>query len=107
MSADTFTVNVTAHEGTEGVTATGSTTLTTTAFPDQVVTKSDGGATVDAGGTVAYTIDYANIGPGDSTGVVLTEFPLSRAVPSAISAGVLTHASEWVRAPLDEYSLAC
>jgi uncharacterized repeat protein (TIGR01451 family) len=75
MSADTFTINITAHEGTEGtVTATGQTTLTTTAFPDLVVTKSDGGATVDANGTVAYSIDYSNVGLGDSTGVVLTEF---------------------------------
>jgi uncharacterized repeat protein (TIGR01451 family) len=74
MTADTFSVNITAHEGTEGVTATGQTTITTTAEPDLVVTKSDGGATVNAGGSVAYTIGYSNIGLGNSTGVVLTEF---------------------------------
>src|SRR5262245_51713806 len=52
MSGDTFTVDVTAHEGTEGVTATGQITITTTASPDLVVTKSDGGAAVHAGGSV-------------------------------------------------------
>src|SRR5262249_37312002 len=66
--------NVTAHEGTEGVTATGQTTITATAFPDLVVTKSDGGATVNAGGSVAYTINYSNAGLANATGVILTEF---------------------------------
>jgi uncharacterized repeat protein (TIGR01451 family) len=74
MTADTYTINVTAHEGTEGVTATGQTTITATGAPDLVVTKSDGGATVNAGGTVAYTINYSNAGFANSTGVVLTEF---------------------------------
>src|SRR6516225_8982846 len=74
MTADTYTINVTAHEGTEGVTATGQTTITATGAPDLVVTKSDGGATVNAGGTVAYTINYSNVGFASSTGVVLTEF---------------------------------
>src|SRR5262249_30081070 len=69
---DTFSVKVTAHEGTEGVTATRQTTITATAAPDLVVTKSDGGATVGAGGTVAYTIDFANAGLAEATGVVLT-----------------------------------
>src|SRR5262249_6794226 len=45
-----------------------------TAFPDLVVSKSDGGASVNAGGTVAYTINFSNAGPTDATGVVLTEF---------------------------------
>ncbi|HEY1377940.1 MAG TPA: DUF11 domain-containing protein, partial [Gemmataceae bacterium] len=71
---DTFSVVVTAHEGTEGVTASRQTTITATAAPDLVVTKSDGGATVDPGGTVTYTIDFANVGLAKSTGVVLTEF---------------------------------
>jgi uncharacterized repeat protein (TIGR01451 family) len=72
--ADTFTITVTAHEGTEGVTATRQTTITATALPDLVVSKSDGGATVSAGGSVAYTINYSNAGLANSTGVVLTEF---------------------------------
>src|SRR5262249_38541110 len=73
-TGDTFTITVTAHEGTEGVTATGQTPITTTAFPDLVVSKSDGGASVNAGGSVAYTINYSNAGLANATGVVLTEF---------------------------------
>ena len=73
-SADTFTVIVTAHEGTEGVTATDQTPITATGLPDLVVAKSDGGATVNAGGSVAYTINYSNAGLANATGVVLTEF---------------------------------
>jgi uncharacterized repeat protein (TIGR01451 family) len=38
------------------------------------VTKSDGGVTVNAGGTVPYTITFSNAGLAPSTGVVLTEF---------------------------------
>src|SRR5262249_51517579 len=73
-AGDTFTITVTAHEGTEGVTATGQTTITATAAPDLVVSKSDGGATVNAGDSVAYTINYSNAGLANATGVVLTEF---------------------------------
>ncbi|HEX3152354.1 MAG TPA: hypothetical protein VHR66_30050 [Gemmataceae bacterium] len=71
---DTFSITVTAHEGTEGVTATRQTAIIATAAPDLVVSKSDGGATVSAGGTVAYTINYSNAGLANATGVVLTEF---------------------------------
>ena len=38
------------------------------------MSKSDGGATVNAGGSVAYTINYSNAGLANATGVVLTEF---------------------------------
>ena len=44
----------------------------TAAPPDLSLSKSDGGASVSAGGTVAYTLTYANAG-GDATGVVITE----------------------------------
>ena len=71
---DTFTIIVTAHEGTEGVTATDQTPITAIGFPDLVVAKSDSGATVSAGGSVAYTINYSNAGLANATGVVLTEF---------------------------------
>ena len=40
------------------------------AAPDLVVTKSDGGTTVNAGGSVAYTINYSNAGLANATGVV-------------------------------------
>jgi uncharacterized repeat protein (TIGR01451 family) len=41
--------------------------------PDLSLTKSDGGATVAPGGTVAYTLTYANSGSIGATGVVITE----------------------------------
>ncbi len=43
------------------------------AVPDLTLTKTDGGVTVDAGGTVAYTLGYTNAGNQGATGVVLTE----------------------------------
>ena len=43
------------------------------AFPDLVLTKSDGGATVAPGGTVVYTLAYANTGDQAATGVTITE----------------------------------
>lgn len=41
--------------------------------PDLSLTKSDGGAGVTPGGTVAYTLSYANSGGQAATGTVLTE----------------------------------
>jgi uncharacterized repeat protein (TIGR01451 family) len=41
--------------------------------PDLSVTKSDGGASASAGGTIAYTLTYSNSGSTGATGVVLTE----------------------------------
>ena len=43
-----------------------------TAAPDLSIAKSASGATV-AGGTVVYTLSYANSGSQDATGVVITE----------------------------------
>jgi uncharacterized repeat protein (TIGR01451 family) len=73
-AADTFTFQVTAHEGTEGITATAQTTLPAVARPDLSVTVSDGGATAAPGGTVSYTVGFANAGPGAATGVLVTDF---------------------------------
>ncbi len=44
-----------------------------TAAPDLTLTKSDGGATVAPGGTVAYTLSYANAGNQNAIGVSLAE----------------------------------
>ncbi|HRQ41055.1 MAG TPA: PKD domain-containing protein [Chloroflexota bacterium] len=44
-----------------------------TAQPDYSIGKSDGGATGTPGGTVAYTLSYANNGNQGGTGVVLNE----------------------------------
>ncbi len=52
---------------------TASDTTTVNAAPDLSITKSDGGASVTPGQTVAYTLTYSNIGNQDATGVVITE----------------------------------
>jgi uncharacterized repeat protein (TIGR01451 family) len=52
---------------------TGSDTTPVTAAPDLAVTKSDGGSSTTAGGTVAYTVAYTNNGDQDAVGVVLNE----------------------------------
>src|SRR6185312_9401078 len=52
---------------------TASDTTPVIAAPDFSLTKSDGGASVAPGGTVAYTLTYANSGNQGATGVVLTE----------------------------------
>src|SRR5262249_46805607 len=100
-TGDTFTVNVTAHEGTEGVTATGQTPITATASPDLVVSKSDGGATVNAGGSVAYTINYSNAGLANATGVVLTEF-----LPVGSTFNAAGSTAGWVALGTNEFHFA-
>ncbi|MET0555518.1 MAG: hypothetical protein ABW221_20930 [Vicinamibacteria bacterium] len=52
---------------------TASDTTPVNAAPDLTVTKGDGGVSVAPGGTVTYTVGYANAGNQDATGVVLTE----------------------------------
>ena len=44
-----------------------------TAQPDLRITKSDAGVAVPAGGLIVYTLNYANTGNQDATGVVLRE----------------------------------
>jgi uncharacterized repeat protein (TIGR01451 family) len=51
----------------------GSDTTPVTGAVDLSITKSDGGASVAPGGTVSYTLTYANAGNRGATGVVLTE----------------------------------
>ncbi|HRI04238.1 MAG TPA: Calx-beta domain-containing protein [Pyrinomonadaceae bacterium] len=69
---------------------------------DLTILKSDGGATVAAGGTVAYTLNYANNGTTPATGVVLTE-----TVPahSSFNAGVST--AGWVCTPNNNAGSTC
>jgi len=43
------------------------------AVPDLTITKDDGGITATAGSTIAYAINYANIGNQQSTGIMITE----------------------------------
>ena len=71
-------------------------------IPDLSLTKSDGDASVAPGGTVAYTLTYANIGTGGATGVVLTE-----TVPAntAFNAGAST--AGWVCTPNGNAGSTC
>ncbi|WP_165371449.1 carboxypeptidase regulatory-like domain-containing protein [Pseudolysobacter antarcticus] len=70
--------------------------------PDLSLTKSDGGASVAPGGTVAYTLTYANGGGQNATGVVLSE-----TVPanSTFNAGAST--AGWVCTPNNTAGSAC
>ena len=43
------------------------------AAPDLTIAKDDGGATAVPGGTIAYTLTYANDGNQDATGVALSD----------------------------------
>ncbi len=43
------------------------------AAPDLMITKDDGGVRTEPGGVVIYTLDYANVGDQDATGVIITD----------------------------------
>lgn len=67
-----------ADDGTNGTDPTpadnsASDTTPVDAAPDLSILKGDGGASVEPGGTIAYTLAYANAGNQNATGVVLTE----------------------------------
>src|SRR5207302_1688803 len=67
-----------ADDGTHGADPTpannsASDTTPVTGAPDLTINKSDGGASVSPGGSVAYTLTYSNVGNRGATGVVLTE----------------------------------
>jgi uncharacterized repeat protein (TIGR01451 family) len=73
--ANTATV---ADDGSNGAdptpaNASGSDTTPVNAVPDLTLTKTDGGATVTPGSTLAYTLVYTNTGTQGATGIVLTE----------------------------------
>lgn len=72
------------------------------AAPDMSITKSDGGATTTPGGTVAYTLNYANNGNQGATGVTLSE-----TVPanSTFNAGAST--AGWVCVPDNNAGSTC
>lgn len=66
-----YTVTIRA---TDNCTATKDATFTLTVNTvDLSLTKSDGGASVAPGGTVAYTLGYSNSGGRNAAGVVITE----------------------------------
>ncbi len=78
LAAGVTQVSNTAAIGSLGADAnaadnTASDTTPLDAAPDLSLTKSDGGASVIPGGTVAYTLSYANNGNQGATGVALNE----------------------------------
>ncbi len=67
-----------ANDGASGADPTpannsASDTTPVTAAPDLSISKSDGGNSVEPGGTISYTLTYANNGNEGATGVVITE----------------------------------
>jgi uncharacterized repeat protein (TIGR01451 family) len=90
--------------GTEPTPAnnSGSDTTPVTAAPDLSLTKSDGGVSVAPGGTVSYTLTYANAGNQGATGVVLTETVPTNA---AFNSGAST--AGWVCAPNNNAGSTC
>ena len=96
-----------ADDGSNGsdptpVNNTDSDTTPVGATPDLTIVKTDGGATGVPGGTVAYTLDYANVGTQGATGVVITE-----TVPthSSFNAGAST--AGWVCTPNGNAGSTC
>jgi uncharacterized repeat protein (TIGR01451 family) len=72
------------------------------ATPDLTITKSDGGASVALGGTVAYTLTYANTGNQGATGVVLTE-----TVPANTQFNAGASTAGWICAPNADAGSVC
>lgn len=73
-----------------------------TAVPDLQVSKDDGGVTVEPGDVISYTINYANVGNQNATGVVITEMVPTHStfVPGSSSTG-------WVCTPNNNAGSIC
>jgi uncharacterized repeat protein (TIGR01451 family) len=96
-----------ADDGTNGADPTpgnnsGSDTTPVTGAPDLSITKSDGGASVAPGGTVAYTLTYANAGNRGASGVVLTE-----TVPANTTFNAGASTAGWVCVPNNAAGSTC
>jgi large repetitive protein len=96
-----------ADDGSSGVDPTpgnnsGSDTTPVTAAPDLSLTKSDGGTSVVPGGTVAYTLTYANGGDQGAAGVVLTE-----TVPANTTFNSGASTAGWSCSPNDNAGSTC
>jgi uncharacterized repeat protein (TIGR01451 family) len=96
-----------ADDGTNGTDPTpgnntGSDTTPVTGAPDLSITKSDGGASVAPGGTVSYTLTYANAGNRGASGVVLTE-----TVPASTTFNPGASTAGWVCAPSNDAGSTC
>jgi uncharacterized repeat protein (TIGR01451 family) len=80
----------------------GSDTTPVTAAPDFSITKSDAGASVTPGGTVSYTLTYANSGNTGASGVVLTE-----TVPANTTFNSGASTAGWVCVPNNNAGSTC
>jgi uncharacterized repeat protein (TIGR01451 family) len=81
---------------------TGSDTTPVTGGPELSLTKSDGGGSVAPGGTVSYTLTYANTGNRGATGVVLTE-----TVPANTTFNAGASTAGWVCSPDNNAGSTC
>jgi uncharacterized repeat protein (TIGR01451 family) len=70
--------------------------------PELSIAKSDGGASVAPGGTVAYTLTYANNSVGGATGVVLSD-----TVPANTTFNAGASTAGWVCAPDNNAGSVC
>jgi uncharacterized repeat protein (TIGR01451 family) len=102
--SNTATIADDGANGTELHVADNTATDTTpvNAQPDLTVTKTDGGATVSPGGTVTYTLNYANNGNQGATGVVLTE-----TVPANTTFNAGASSPGWSCAPNNNAGSTC
>ncbi|WP_257387372.1 beta strand repeat-containing protein [Tahibacter caeni] len=96
-----------ADDGTHGVDATpgnnsASDTTPVNAAPDLTLTKSDGGVSVAPGGSVTYTLGYANAGNQGATGVTLTDV-----VPANTSFNPGASTAGWVCTPNNNAGSTC
>ncbi len=102
VTAGLQNVTITNPDG-QSVTATGCINVSGGAgTPDLSLTKSDGGASVAPGGTVAYTLTYANGGTAGATGVVLTE-----TVPANTTFNAGASTAGWVCTPNNNAGSSC
>jgi len=96
-----------ADDGTHGADPTpgnnsGGDTTPVTGAPDLSIAKSDGGASVAPGGTLAYTLTFANSGSRGATGVILTE-----TVPANTTFNPGASTGGWVCSPNNNAGSTC
>jgi uncharacterized repeat protein (TIGR01451 family) len=72
------------------------------AAPDLQIDKDDGGATVEAGDTILYTLTYTNAGYQEATGVVITE-----TVPANTAFNAVASTAGWVCVPDGNVGSTC
>jgi uncharacterized repeat protein (TIGR01451 family) len=72
------------------------------ATPDLVISKDDGGISTIPGGTVAYMLNYQNVGNQDATGVVISE-----TVPANATFNAGASTAGWACAPDNSAGSTC